>query len=278
LAQSLVILCHFNNRTDLIPSFIKSFFAADLLAESRNEYELRDGMAARIFSPFANLVGTEFMADALNPLAGEAQTIPENLQSNSTQLMDYVAKFLGFIISSIPLIPFPVWDICHHIFISVHKSRGPSVVAAFLFGRFFCPAVRSPDAYCDISELTKKQRKSFVLIAEMLAKIAQVDKSSSDSEEFAFFTKKERDKLLRTLELWMTRPASVPPPPQPPDAPLPWSIMEEALRYLHETLVDNMAALTSKLADKGVTCTMTYSLYEIVESLVNLSVERRSSF
>jgi len=143
---------------------------------------------------------------------------------------------------------------------------------------FFCPAVKNPEAYCEVSELTKKQRKAFVLIADILAKISMVDRNPADAEELNQFMKKEREKLLRALEIWMTRPSSVPPPPQPPDAPLPWSILEEALRYLHQTLVDNITALTSKLTDKGVTCTMTYSLSEIVEALVVTSTERRTSF
>jgi len=139
--------------------------------------------------------------------------------------------------------------------------------------------VRDPGAYCPAAEeLNNKQRKAFVLIADMLSKSSLAEKSHpSDTEEINQFVKKEREKLFKSLEIWMTRPSSVPPPPQPPDAPLPWSILEEALRYLHQTLLDNMSVLTHKLNDKGVTCTMTYTLAEIVEALVVPNPNKRAS-
>jgi hypothetical protein len=68
-------------------------------------------------------------------------------------------------------------------------------------------------------ELTKKQRKAFVLIADMLAKISMVDRSPAETEELNLFMKQgkvlfdlqtktdqfllERERLLRAIEIWM---------------------------------------------------------------------------
>jgi len=244
----------------LVPEYIKSFLASDLVSDAKKEVKMNDSMAARMFSPYANLVGTEYMSEAIQPLVTDYPSYVE--ETKHSILMEFVSRFLRHILSSLHKIPFPVWDICHYIFAVVGPKRGIHLVSSFLFARFFNPAIQNPEAYCQFDEEpSKKLRKFFSNITELITKLA----CTFDTDPL--FTT-EREVLHKAIDSWMTRPVSVPPPPQAPDTPFPWNIQEEAIRYLHRVLYDNLVPLSHKLGDVGVTNTLTYKLPEMLELLI----------
>jgi len=100
----------------------------------------------------------------------------------------------------------------------------------------------------------------------MVSKIASPNSGSEES--YSSYASNERAVMHQVVDSWMTRPVSVPPPPQPPDTPFPWNIQEEAIKYLHRLLYDNLVPLSHKLGDTGVTNTLTYKLPEILELIV----------
>eukprot|EP00026_Physarum_polycephalum_P001440 Phypoly_transcript_01441.p1 GENE.Phypoly_transcript_01441~~Phypoly_transcript_01441.p1 ORF type:complete len:1034 (+),score=181.95 Phypoly_transcript_01441:244-3345(+) len=272
LAQSLVIICHCRGRDEVIPEFIKEFFLRDISSHPK-EPRYYDGMAARTFLPYANLIGTEFTSKMVTPLLQYCNDIKEELKPNSPTLLEAVVKFTYQINNFITQLPYSMWDICNFIH-SKGRVKGPSVVTSFLFMRFFCPAIKNPEAYCFIpQEPTQVAKKNLALISESLSKIvpptgALAKTSSIQNDPFAQLMRTEKEKIFNTIDNWLAKPTSVAPTKQQNDAPFPWSIHEEAIRYLHQLVFDNISTLAYKLGEDTASSTMTYQLGEIVDVIV----------
>jgi hypothetical protein len=265
-AQSVVILCHSHNSLDLVPEYVKSFLATDLVADAKKEAKLNDGMASKMFSPYANLIATEYMTESLDMLVNDHKSIAE--ESKQSVVQEWVSRFIRHILATIHKIPFPVWDMCHYIYTVVGPKRGVRLVTSFLFARFYCPGILNPEAYCQFEDdPSKKVRKFFTTVGDMISRIASPELGVDES--YTQYSVNEREVMYKVVDGWMTRPASVPPPPQPPDTPFPWNIQEEAIRYLHRILYDNLVPLSHKLGDTGVTNTLTHKLPEILEIIVS---------
>jgi len=206
------------------------------------------------------------MTESLHLLVNDNRLIVD--ETKQTVVQEWVSRFMRHILSTVHKIPFPVWDICHYIYTVVGPKRGVGLVTSFLFARFFCPAILNPEAYCHFEEEpTRKLRKFFTVVSDLVSKIASPEYGAEES--LSQYSYNEREVTHKIIDSWMTRPASVPPPPQPPDAPFPWTIQEEAIRYLHRVLYDNLVPLSHKLGDAGVTNTLTHKLPEILDIIVS---------
>jgi len=273
LAQSLVIICHCRNRDEVIPEFIKEFLLRDLNSDPKDPKYQHDGMASRTFLPYANLIGSEFMTKMLTPLLQYCNEIKEDLKPNSSALMEAIVKFSTQIVNCVPQLPFPIWDICNFIH-AKGRIKGPSLVASFLFLRLFCPAIKNPEAYCYLPQTpSPKLKKSFAIISETLSKtVPPVNPTASPppatSDPFSQLMKAEKERVFHAIDNWMIKPTAVPPPVKLADAPFPWSIHEEAIRYLHLLVFDNISTLAYKLGEHTASSTMTYQMAEIVDVIV----------
>jgi hypothetical protein len=294
LAQSLVIICHCRNRDEVIPEFIKEFLLRDMNTNPKDPKYQHDGMASRTFLPYANLIAADFATKMLTPLLLYCNEIKDELKPSSPALMETIGKFTQQIVQFIPLLPFAIWDICSFIH-TKGRVKGPSLVASFLFMRFFCPAIKNPEAYCYLPRMfssflfsppstfthfyiiypevpTPKIKKNVGIISEALAKsvstpVSSPTPSSTTIDPLAQLMKAEKERVFHAIENWLIKPTAV-PPSKVGDAPFPWSIHEEAIRYLHQLVFDNISTLAYKLGEDTASSTMTYQMGEIVDVIV----------
>lgn len=101
---------------------------------------------------------------------------PEELQRNTLQLRHVTKVFIDDICNSASSIPVPFRQICSIISSSV-QARFPdakfTAVGAFIFLRFFCPAIVAPDAEGLISFVpSKEMRRGLLLIAKVVQNLA----------------------------------------------------------------------------------------------------------
>ncbi|QUC20790.1 uncharacterized protein UV8b_05031 [Ustilaginoidea virens] len=101
---------------------------------------------------------------------------PEELQKNATQLQIVAKVFMEDICASTTNVPSPFRRICAIISKAVHP-RFPNAkytaVGAFIFLRFFCPAIVAPEAEGLISAPpTKELRRGLLLIAKVIQSLA----------------------------------------------------------------------------------------------------------
>lgn len=164
--------------------------------ESETELLRRNCVATKMLSHFAKSKGSDYLrrtlqeklerlvasADKLNleldptRLDHRSGEIHEQLEENTAQIQYLTKMFIDVITSSGPNVPETFRQICHTITTCV-TERFPeakfTAVGAFIFLRFFCPAIVAPDSEGLVSSIPKKDiRRGLLLIAKIVQNLA----------------------------------------------------------------------------------------------------------
>ncbi|RAL67207.1 hypothetical protein DID88_007984 [Monilinia fructigena] len=161
--------------------------------ETENEAELlrRNCVATKLLSVYAKWKGATYLKATLQKvlerlvltskdldleLDPARTTSPEELQKNALQLRVVTKVFIDDICNSASRIPVSFRKICS-IISSCVMRRFPdakfTAVGAFIFLRFFCPAIVAPDAEGLIaSPPSKEMRRGLLLIAKVVQNLA----------------------------------------------------------------------------------------------------------
>ncbi|KAF3935966.1 Neurofibromin [Dactylella cylindrospora] len=159
--------------------------------ESESELLRRNCVATKMLSVFAKWKGANYLrstlqkvlerliisSDELDLELDPARTSsPEELQRNALQLRFVTNVFIDEICKSVEQVPAPFRFICHTITTSV-TTRFPeakfTAVGAFIFLRFFCPAIVAPDSEGLVKSIPKKgMRRGLLLIAKVVQNLA----------------------------------------------------------------------------------------------------------
>jgi neurofibromin 1 len=159
--------------------------------ESESELLRRNCVATKMLSVFAKWKGSDYLKKVLQEMIKRlilssavldleldpARTSsPEELNANEEQLRAIAKIFISEITKSGPFLPDSFRRICHTISSCV-AHRFPeakyTAVGAFIFLRFFCPAIVAPDSegLVDMSP-TKEMRRGLMLIAKIIQNLA----------------------------------------------------------------------------------------------------------
>lgn len=162
------------------------------VANTENESELlrRNCVATKMLSVFAKWKGSDYLKHVLQrrlerlisqsddlDLELDPQRISDQeLERNTEALQRITRGFIEEIVNSEPIVPDSFRHICHTISTCV-ASKFPdaiwTAVGAFVFLRFFCPAIVSPDSEGLISTVpTKEGRRGLMLIAKLIQNLA----------------------------------------------------------------------------------------------------------
>ncbi|KIR99934.1 neurofibromin 1 [Cryptococcus deuterogattii 2001/935-1] len=100
----------------------------------------------------------------------------DDIERNSDHLRLMCQALLDLICSSTPRVPLMFRAICHHIW-EVVDDRFPnsrhSAVGSFIFLRFFCPAIVSPESIdLDVNPDTRETRRALLLITKVIQNLA----------------------------------------------------------------------------------------------------------
>ncbi|KAK6355415.1 Ras GTPase activating protein ira2 [Orbilia brochopaga] len=159
--------------------------------ESESELLRRNCVATKMLSVFAKWKGAQYLratlqkllerlirtSDELDLELDPARTSsPEELQRNALQLRFVTNMFIDEICKSFEQVPASFRYICHTITTSV-TTRFPeakfTAVGAFIFLRFFCPAIVAPDSEGLVKSIPKRgMRRGLLLIAKVVQNLA----------------------------------------------------------------------------------------------------------
>ncbi|KAF3925492.1 Neurofibromin [Arthrobotrys entomopaga] len=159
--------------------------------ESESELLRRNCVATKMLSVFAKWKGATYLratlqkvlerliisSDELDLELDPARTSsPEELQRNALQLRFVTNVFIDEICKSVNQVPSSFRYICHTITTSV-TTRFPeakfTAVGAFIFLRFFCPAIVAPDSEGLVKSIPKRgMRRGLLLIAKVVQNLA----------------------------------------------------------------------------------------------------------
>ncbi|KAM3161127.1 Ras-GAP domain-containing protein [Lachancea thermotolerans] len=147
----------------------------------------RNSCATRALSMFSRLKGSDYLAKTLKPVLegiinkGESFEIEKlspddpDAERNAQLFTKYLEMLIDSIVNSISSFPPEFFILCQTIYLSVrNKFPGYEKVAvgSFIFLRFFCPALVSPDAENIVDIVTPPQKRSFVIMAKVVQNIA----------------------------------------------------------------------------------------------------------
>ncbi|KAL7420982.1 Ras GTPase activating protein ira2 [Cryptotrichosporon argae] len=162
------------------------------VSQTNHESELfrQTTITTRLLTIFARTYGYNYVRATLQPLIHSLSEKPaecsfeldpskaggEDIERNAEHLRLMCQALLDIICSSTPRVPVMFRALCHHIW-EVVEDRFPesrhSAVGSFIFLRFFCPAIISPEqADLDVNPDTREIRRALVLITKVIQNLA----------------------------------------------------------------------------------------------------------
>lgn len=161
-----------------------------------NEADLfrRTSIATRLLSAYARDKGSEYVKAVLLPVFQKIAERPredrcfeldpsklepdENVTKNINNVIEVTEMFLEAICSSVDLAPRSFREIGHHIVTSV-RERFPeakhTAVGSFIFLRFFCPAIVSPEMdglVKNAASIPRELRRGFLMATKVIQNLA----------------------------------------------------------------------------------------------------------
>ncbi|SCU85403.1 LANO_0C04170g1_1 [Lachancea nothofagi CBS 11611] len=185
LASSMLTICEVKNASHVI---VVELIKEEIQSASRYADVLRrNSCATRTLSMFSRLKGSKYLTETLRPVLSsiidnddgfEIEKIsPDHpdAEKNVQLFTKYLEMLINSIVNSIPSFPAKFFLICQSIYLSVReKFPGYETVAvgSFIFLRFFCPALVSPDSENIVDIVSPKQKRAFVILAKVIQNIA----------------------------------------------------------------------------------------------------------
>lgn len=144
----------------------------------------RNSCATRALSLFSRLKGNEYLVQTLNPVLSELLDKGEFFEIEKPQadseeqvrlFVKYLKKLVDAITNSVDIFPPELFIVCQTIYTSVRKKFPDyAYVAAgsFVFLRFFCPALVSPESENIVDIAEPHQKRPFISLAKVIQSIA----------------------------------------------------------------------------------------------------------
>lgn len=148
-------------------------------------------MATKLMTAFTKMTGRQYLSDTLKPAledltrqlsAGASVEIDpdkkeENHEQNMQTLMSICQAFLDTIVGSIGTCPVPFRVMAAHLrdeVVRAYPEAKYTSVGGFIFLRFFCPAILSPDSVNPplLPSVEAKTRRALILISKCLQNLA----------------------------------------------------------------------------------------------------------
>jgi len=246
-----------------------------------------NSIASKILKSYSFIVGQAYLRNTLYNVVNElcsndirVEVDParlkegEDIDSNAERLVEFTSKFVDAICNSLENCPERMKSVCYFLRSTTEKkypSAVNKVIGGFIFLRFFCPGVVSPENYGIVEKVPPiNARRSLVLIAKNIQNMAnEVQFSKGQKEPYmerflpylieAHPKMTQFFKLLGSEEIPESRPRSV---------DVPNSVRDGSLDYLSKILVEYYEKdnLKQQYLNKGGEATWG-KLYEILSQL-----------
>ncbi|KAK5988736.1 Pentafunctional AROM polypeptide [Cladobotryum mycophilum] len=153
------------------------------IEQTENEAEIlrRNCVVTKMLSVFAKWKGVSYLQTTLHKeldleLDPARVSTPEELHKNALQLQIVAKVFMDDICASAPSIPASFRKICgiiHDAVLPRFPNAKYTAVGAFVFLRFFCPAIVAPDVEGLVQTTpSKEMRRGLLLIAKIIQNLA----------------------------------------------------------------------------------------------------------
>jgi hypothetical protein len=180
--------------------FFSFFFSIKLLlfiqSEALNTLFRGEDIASRVLRVYTRKTGTKYAFKILNHLIKEVSdnnifleidpnraTPAMNLKQNFMQLETLAQRFFDSVVNSLQWVPPEFIKLCAFMAYESKKRFEDSedvVVAGFLFLRFLCPAISSPEGFGLAAVGTPEARRTLLLVGKIMQNLANGVKFKED--------------------------------------------------------------------------------------------------
>ena len=253
-----------NQTTTLLKMLIEREVAR---TESAPNLFRRNSISTKLMTLYAKAHGAEYLNAVLNPVwksltssssTKEYEIDPQKLQvddvpeANRKNLEELATKFLDAILDSTSLVPNPIKSICYFL-VSAVKDRFPDanmnvVIGGFIFLRFVCPAVVSPDQPLGSVD-TKDFRRALVLVTKIIQNLANnvlFGAKETFMKDLNPFLEANMERVISFLKIL----AGCQKPEKEVAERPPQRVDDQDLHRLHRYLAQNLEAIGKELAKR----------------------------
>ncbi|KAI7901256.1 uncharacterized protein BX663DRAFT_515416 [Cokeromyces recurvatus] len=163
---------------------------------TENETDLfrKTSIATRLLSVYAKNNGTDYVRSVLLPVFQKLSERPreekcfeldpskighnEDVNKNRQNVVEVTEMFLDAICNSVDKAPYSFREICHFILIAVREQFPEAkytAVGSFIFLRFFCPAIVSPETeglVKNTASISREMRRGFLIATKVIQNLA----------------------------------------------------------------------------------------------------------
>ncbi|ORX62830.1 hypothetical protein DM01DRAFT_1403269 [Hesseltinella vesiculosa] len=241
--------------------------------ESETELFRRTSIATRLLSAFAKKNGTEYVQSVLQPIFQKSLERPpeertyeldsskvgpsEDVARNKDNVVSSTEMLLNAICQSADQAPRSFREVCNCILASV-RGRFPdakyTAVGAFIFLRFFCPAIASPESEGLIKPMTtvsREMRRGHLMATKVIQNLANNVLFGSKETYMIVLNDFLTNNIYKVTSF--LREISIVPPPTAgtPDQETDTSPMDDkSYAVLHRVLADNLERISRDLATR----------------------------
>ncbi len=248
LAEILTNIFEANGQMQLL---IKISIAVEVAKTSgSNTLFRRNSIATKIMTNFARFAGQEYLQEAILPVMRSllSSNMPceldkaklpsgQTLEQNCKNVIKLSQKILDRLQETVQLLPRSFREVCGFLSAAVAKKFpgcSASAVGGFMFLRFLCPALVSPEAFGLIRTVAGEARRALVLVAKTLQNLANMVVFGSKEEYMVPLNPfiEANIPVIRTLLMRYARvPIALKPNPPLALSEEEKSITEERLHY-----------------------------------------------
>lgn len=180
LASSLFGVFSYTGKLDKLFKVLLSVEVAHL-ARSTDLFR-RNSTLTKFLSFYAHAYGVEYLENVVQPIVkelvdNEVQFEVEKVDTPETAdlFMNYLNRIVDLIVNSINELPTPFKWLCGEVYSTVIKKfpdAACSAVSSFIFLRFLCPAIISPEQQFKIQINNPKVKRSLMQLVKVLQNMA----------------------------------------------------------------------------------------------------------
>ncbi|KAI8975358.1 hypothetical protein BDF20DRAFT_914298 [Mycotypha africana] len=302
IALSLCTVCPSSDIDDVANSLLACFASRNkamplIKASIRKEVESTENetdlfrktsIATRLLSAFAKNCGTEYVRAVLLPVFQKLLERPredkcfeldpskiapeEDINKNRQNVIEATEMFLNAICSSASQAPISFREVCHFILDTV-RERFPeakyTAVGSFIFLRFFCPAIVSPETEGHIkntASISREMRRGFLIATKIIQNLAN-NVLFGAKETYMIVLNDFLTSNIYKVASFLREVSTVPDNSATDDSLEALQMNEKSYAMLHRVLYDNMERVSRDLSAK------THQYPEQPDSLSNLKRE-----
>lgn len=165
---------------------------AHLQTTSFNTLFRRNSVTTKVMTLFARYAGHVYLQEVVSPAIREMLSVSnvasceldptrllpgQSVDANLKTLVELVSNVLDRLSDSTSVLPAAFREICGFLRVAVDTKfpgQGVAAIGGFMFLRFICPALVSPDAYNLIGSVAAGARRNLVLVAKTLQNVANM--------------------------------------------------------------------------------------------------------